>query len=43
MTSQGPALQKYAGSCHEVSSSDLGWTDSLTVLARIEIVTVLVH
>ena len=49
MTSQGPAFQECAGSCHEnvpapkAVSSDLELTDGLTLLARIEIVTILVN
>ena len=49
MTSPGPAFQECTGSCHEngptpkAVSSDLRSTDGLTVLARIEIVTILVH
>ena len=49
MTSQGTAFQTCTGSCHEnvltlkVVSSDLRSTDGLTVLARIEIVVILVH
>ena len=49
MTSPGPALQKCTGSCHEnvpalkAISSDLQSTDGLTVLARIEIIAILVH
>ena len=49
MTSPGPAFQQCTGSCHEnfpnpkAVSSDLRWTDGLTVLARAEIVTILVH
>ena len=49
MTSPGPALQKCTGFCHEnvpapkAVSSDLQSTDGLTVLARIEIVVILVH
>ena len=49
MTSPGPAFQECAGSCHEnvpapkVVSSDLQSIDGLTVLARIEIVAILVH
>ena len=49
MTAPGPAFQECTGSCLEnvpapkVVSSNLGLTDGLTVLARIEIVTILVH
>ena len=49
MTSPGPAFQECTGSCHEnvptpkAVSYDLQSTDGLTVLARIEIVTILVH
>ena len=49
MTSPGPAFQERTGSCHEnvpapkLVSSDLRSTDGLTVLARIEIVAILVH
>ena len=49
MTSPGPAFQECTGSCHEnvpapkAVSSDLRSTDGLTVLARIEIVTILVR
>ena len=49
MTSPGPAFQECTGSCHEnvpalkAVSSDLRSTDGLTVLARIEIVTILVQ
>ena len=49
MTSPGTAFQECTGSCHEnVSapkgeSSDLRLTDGLTVLARIEIVAIMVH
>ena len=49
MNSPGPAFQEYTGSCHEnvpapkAVSSDLVSTDGLTVLARIEIVAILVH
>ena len=49
MTSPGPAFQEYTGSCHEnvpaskAVSSNLWSTDGLTVLGRIEIVTILVH
>ena len=49
MTSPGPAFQECTGSCHEnvpapkAVSSDLQSTDGLTVLARIEIVAILVH
>ena len=45
----GPAFQECTGSCHEnvpalkAVSSDLRSTDGLTVLARIEIVAILVH
>ena len=48
MTSPEPAFQKCTGSCFEnvstpkAVSSDLRSTDSLTVLARIEIVAILV-
>ena len=48
-TSPGPAFQECTGSCHEnvpepkAVSSDLRSTDGLTVLARIEIVAILVH
>ena len=41
MISPGPAFQESTGSCHENISSQL--PDGLTVLARIEIVTILVH
>ena len=46
MTSPGPAFQDCTGSCHEnvsnpkVVSSDLRSTNDLTVLVRIEIVTI---
>ena len=49
MTSPGPAFQECTGSCHEnvpalmLVSSDLRSTDGLTVLARIEIVAIMVH
>ena len=49
MTSPGPAFQECTGSCHEnvhtpkAVSSNLRLTDGLTVLARIEIVAILVH
>ena len=49
MTSPRPAFQECTGSCHEnvpapkAVSSNLRWTDGLTLLARIEIVTILVH
>ena len=49
MTSPGPAFQECTGSCHEnvpapkAVLSDLQLTDGLTVLARIEIVAILVH
>ena len=49
MTSPEPAFQKCTGSCFEnvstpkAVSSDLRSTDSLTVLARIEIVAILIH
>ena len=49
MTSPGPAFQECTGSCHEnvpapkAVSSGLRSTDGLTVLARIEIVAILVH
>ena len=49
MTSPGPAFQECTGSCHEnvpapkAVSSDLRSADGLTVLARIEIVAILVH
>ena len=49
MTSPGPAFQDCTLSCHEnvpvpkAVSSDLLSADGLTVLARIEIVTILVH
>ena len=49
MTTPGPAFQECTGSCHEnvpapkVVSTNLGSTFGLTVLARIEIVTILVH
>ena len=49
MTSPGPAFQECTGSCHEnvlalnAVSFDLRSTDGLTVLARIEIVAILVH
>ena len=49
MTSPGPAFQTCTGSSHEnvptmkVVLSDLRLTDGLTVLARIEIVAILVH
>ena len=45
----GPAFQECTGSCHEnvpapkVVSSNLQLTDSLTVLAWIEIVAILVY
>ena len=48
MTSPGPAFQECTGSYHEnvptpkAVSSDLRSTDGLTVLARIEIVAILV-
>ena len=48
-TSPGPAFQEYTESYHEnvpapkAASSDLQSTDGLTVLARIEIVAILVH
>ena len=48
MTSLGPAFQECTGSCHEnvsallAVSSALQSTDGLTVLARIEIVAILV-
>ena len=49
MTSPEPAFQKCTGSCFEnvstpkAVSSDLRLTDGLTVLARIEIVAILVQ
>ena len=49
MTSPGPAFQKCIGSCHEnvptlkAVSTNLRSTDGLTVLARIQIVAILVH
>ena len=49
MTSPGAGFQQCTESCNEnvtapnAVSSDLGSTDGLTVLARIEIVTILVH
>ena len=49
MTSPGPAFQECTGSCHENFSapnrvsSDLQSADGLTVLARIEIVAILVQ
>ena len=49
MTSPGPAFLECNGSCHEnvsalkAVSSDLRSTDGLIVLARIEIVAILVH
>ena len=49
MTSPGPAFQECTRSCHEnvpapkAVSSDLQSTDGLTVLARIEIVAILIH
>ena len=49
MTSPGPAFQKFTWSCNEngfapkAVSSELGSTDGLTVLARIEIVVILVN
>jgi hypothetical protein len=49
MTSPGPAFQECTGSCQEnvlaskKVSSDLRSTVGLTILARIEIVTILVH
>ena len=49
MTSPGPAFQEFIGSCHEnvtvlkAVSSDLQSADGLTVLARMEIVSILVH
>ena len=49
MTSPGPAFQECTESCHENVlapkgvSSDLWLTDGLTILARIEIVAILVH
>ena len=49
MTLQEPAFQECTESCHEnvpapkAVSSDLQLTDGLTVLVRIEIVTVLAH
>ena len=49
MSLPGPAFQECTGSCHDnvpapkAVSSDLRSTDGLTVLARIEIVAILVH
>ena len=49
MTSPGPAFQEWSESCHEnvpapkMVSSDLRSTNGLTLLARIEIVVVLVY
>jgi hypothetical protein len=49
MTSPGPVFQEFTGSCHEnvpaqkAVPSDVRSTDGLIVLARIEIVTTLVH
>ena len=47
MTSPGPAFQECTGnenvSAPNAVSSDLRSTDGLTLLARIEIVTILVH
>ena len=49
MTSPGPAFQECNGSCHEnvpapkAVSSVLRSTNGLTVLAKIEIVVILVH
>ena len=49
MTSSGPAFEKCTGSCHEnvpdpkAVSSNLQSTEGPTVLARIEIVAILVH
>ena len=49
MTSPGPTFQEFTGSCHENVpapkgvSSNLRSTDGVTVLARIEIVAILVH
>ena len=49
MTPPGPAFQECTGSCHEnvpspkTVSSDLQSTGGLTVLARIEIVAILVY
>ena len=49
MTSPGPAFKECTGSCHDNVpapngvSSDLQSTDGLTVLPRIEIITILVH
>ena len=49
MVSPGPAFQEHTCSCHEnvqapkVVSSNLQSTDGLTVLARIEILAILVH
>ena len=49
MISPGAAFKECTGSCHEnvpapkVVSSNLRSADGLTVLARIEIVTILVH
>ena len=49
MTSPGPAFRECTGSCHEnvlaprAVSSNLRSTDGLSVLARVEIVAILVH
>ena len=49
MTSPGPAFQECTGSCHKnvptlmAVSSGLRSTDGLTVLARIDMVAILVH
>ena len=49
MTSPGPAFHECTGSCHDnvpaskAVLSNLQSTDGLTVLARIEIVAILVH
>ena len=49
MTSPGSAFQEWIGSCHEnvpapkAGSFNLTVTDGLAVLARIEIVPILVH